>query len=66
VVEDVNGDGLPDLTLHFDRAALISAGQLTSRSTSLVVQATLRDGRQIEARGAVSVGVQTCLRSNRE
>jgi DNA/RNA endonuclease G (NUC1) len=58
VVEDVNGDGLPDLTLHFDRAALISAGQLTSRSTSLVVQATLRDGRQIEARGAVSVGAQ--------
>jgi hypothetical protein len=46
------------LTLHFDRAALISAGQLTSRSTSLVVQATLRDGRQIEARGAVSVGAQ--------
>ncbi len=56
VVEDVDGDGLPDLTLHFDRSVLVSAGQLTSRSTSLAVQATLRDGRQIEARGPVSVG----------
>jgi DNA/RNA endonuclease G (NUC1)/PKD repeat protein len=55
VVEDVNGDGLPDLTLHFDRATLVRAGQLTSGSTSLAVQANLRDGRQIEARGSVSV-----------
>jgi subtilisin family serine protease len=44
VVEDVNGDGLPDLVLHFEVPALVANGDLTSTSTYLVLRGFLSDG----------------------
>lgn len=42
--------------MHFERRDLVDDGQLTSGITRLVLRANLNDGRQIEARGTVSVG----------
>jgi hypothetical protein len=53
--EDVNGDGRPDLVLHFERAALLSNGDLTRATTALALTADLADGRQVEGRDAVRV-----------
>jgi hypothetical protein len=47
--EDVNGHGLPDLVLHFERAALMSMGDLTQFTTSLTLQATGGCGRSARA-----------------
>jgi PKD repeat protein len=54
-IEDANNDGIPDLIVHFDRGDLVGGGALTNQTTQLVLQASLNDGRQIEARGAVLV-----------
>ncbi|TVP45781.1 MAG: hypothetical protein EA350_08385 [Gemmatimonadales bacterium] len=43
-VEDVNGDGLPDLVLHFEVPALVANGDLTPASTYLVLRGFLADG----------------------
>lgn len=43
-VEDVNGDGLPDMVLHFEVPALVANGDLTLASTSLVLRGFLSDG----------------------
>jgi hypothetical protein len=55
-LRDVNSDGVADLIVHFDRNDLVRAGQLTGATTELLLQATLSDGREIEARGSVNVG----------
>jgi DNA/RNA endonuclease G (NUC1) len=52
-VEDVNGDGRPDLVLQFARSELVRTGAFTESSRSLVLTADLTDGRQIEARAAL-------------
>jgi thermitase len=44
-VEDANGDGRPDLTMHFERAALRAAGSLPEAGpATLVLLGTLDDG----------------------
>ncbi|HSJ23932.1 MAG TPA: S8 family serine peptidase [Longimicrobiales bacterium] len=43
-VEDVNGDGLPDLVLHFSVPALVANGDLTAGSTHLVLRGFMQDG----------------------
>jgi hypothetical protein len=43
-VEDVNGDGLPDLVLHFEVPALVANGDLTPTSTHLVLRGFLQNG----------------------
>lgn len=53
-VQDVNGDGLPDLVLHFNMADLMATGGLNANSTSLTLLATLTDGRQITATDVVN------------
>jgi DNA/RNA endonuclease G (NUC1) len=51
--EDVNGDGLLDLVLHFDRAALVRAGAVGDATTELELLADLEDGRQVVGRAAL-------------
>jgi thermitase len=46
---DVDGDGRPDLVLHFSIPALRTAGDLTAGSTEVVLHGTLTDGRRIRA-----------------
>lgn len=48
--DDVNGDGRADLVLHFERAALIANGDLTTSTTTLTLNADLTDGRQVVAK----------------
>ena len=55
-VADVNGDGILDMVLHFDRSALIANGDLSVSTTRLVLLGDLKDGRQI--RGVVPVAVR--------
>lgn len=56
-LEDVDGDGASELVLRFERAAL-ATGKL--RDATLVLQADLRDGRQVEGRAMLtSKGVVT-------
>ena len=55
-VQDVDNDGIADLIVHFKRSALIGDGQVTSRTTQLLLRANLTDGRQFEARGPITVG----------
>jgi subtilisin family serine protease len=43
-IEDVNGDGLPDLVLHFEVPALVAHGDLTPKSTHLVLRGFLQNG----------------------
>ncbi|MDQ6717586.1 MAG: lamin tail domain-containing protein [Gemmatimonadota bacterium] len=54
-VSDVNHDGILDLVAKFTRGTLVSNGDITANSTQLSLDATLNDGRQIRATGAVSV-----------
>jgi DNA/RNA endonuclease G (NUC1)/PKD repeat protein len=54
-VADTNGDGILDLTVHFNRADLIASASLGSATTELTLHADLNDNRQIEARGSVNV-----------
>jgi len=54
-LKDVDLDGDPDLVLHFERAQLVANGDLTVATTSLVLRATLTDGRQIEGQDGVRV-----------
>ena len=54
-VSDVNHDGILDLVVHFQRSALVANGALSASSTSLKLDATLTDGRQVRATGAVSM-----------
>ena len=46
-MEDVNGDGLRDLVLHFARSDLVTNGDLTARTTALTLIGSLFDGRQV-------------------
>jgi DNA/RNA endonuclease G (NUC1) len=55
-LRDANNDGVVDLIVHFDRNDLVRGGQLTGGTTEFLLQATLSDGREIEARGSVNVG----------
>jgi subtilisin family serine protease len=55
-VEDVDGDGRPDLVLHFEMPALVANGDLTRATTQLVLRGFLRDGCT-NVRGADSVRV---------
>jgi hypothetical protein len=43
-VEDVNGDGLMDLVVMFERPALVANGDLTPASTELVLRGFLQNG----------------------
>lgn len=45
--EDVNGDGLADLVLHFSTPALVSAGALDAASTELALSGETTDGTAI-------------------
>jgi len=55
-VEDVNGDGLPDLVLHFLVPALVDNGDLTATTTQLFLRAFLDDGcTNIQGVDAVTV-----------
>jgi len=49
--DDVNGDGLMDLVVHFDRGTL----ELTVGDTSATVTGTTQDGRQIQGTDSVVV-----------
>src|SRR5690606_25202497 len=42
--EDVNGDGLRDLVLHFSTPSLVANGDLTSASTELVLRGATKNG----------------------
>ncbi|HUP88386.1 MAG TPA: S8 family serine peptidase [Longimicrobiales bacterium] len=42
--EDANGDGYPDLVLHFSRSSLVAAGDLAVGTTQLALSAVLGDG----------------------
>ena len=53
--KDVNHDGILDLVLHFERGDLVANGDLSSNTILLALDANLKDGRQIEARGPVEV-----------
>jgi hypothetical protein len=55
-VQDVNNDGVPDLTVHFNRIDLVDDGELAVGTTRFVLYADLIDGRHVEAIGAVRVG----------
>jgi probable HAF family extracellular repeat protein len=55
---DVDDDGDTDLVLRFDQATLERSGELTSRTTQLVVSADLGEGRGIHVPVAVSVMVR--------
>jgi subtilisin family serine protease len=55
-IEDVNGDGLPDLVLHFEVPALVANGDLTPTSTHLVLRGFLQNGCT-NVRGQDSVNV---------
>lgn len=50
-LEDVNGDGVPELVLRFRRAALRDAG---ASGPMLVLHADLLDGRQIEGTSSLA------------
>ena len=49
--EDVNGDGAPDLMLHFDRAALV--GSLSKASTQVVLHGATSAGVEVEGVDAI-------------
>jgi chitodextrinase len=51
--DDVNGDGRPDLVVHFDRAALAANGDLTPSTTEVRLTGDLTDGRQVAGRDAM-------------
>jgi hypothetical protein len=53
--EDVNGDGRPDLVLHFERSQLISNGDLTAATTSLTLHAATFGGVSVHGSDAVRV-----------
>ena len=55
---DVNGDGILDMVAHFVRGDLVANGDLSSTTRFLLLDATLRDGRQIEARAPVEISQQ--------
>lgn len=42
--EDVNGDGLRDLVLHFSTPSLVKNGDLTSASTELILRGATKNG----------------------
>lgn len=52
---DVDGDGLPDLVLHFSVPALRANGDLAPGTTSLVLSATLTDGRRLRATAPIQL-----------
>lgn len=55
-VEDVNRDGLSDLTLYFPRDQLARGGDLTTLTTQLTLRAAERGGcTWVEGRSAVQV-----------
>jgi hypothetical protein len=55
-VEDVNGDGVADLTLQFNRDDLVKAGIITPPTAQLVLRALLVDGvTQVEGSASVKV-----------
>jgi hypothetical protein len=54
-MEDVNNDGRRDLVVHFERAALMARGDLTTSTTELVLLGKLTDGTAIRGVDAVRV-----------
>jgi hypothetical protein len=52
---DVDGDGDMDVVFHFDRAALLVAGDVKATTTHLVFKSDLKDGRQVQGVDAVRV-----------
>ncbi len=53
--EDVNGDGLRDLVLHFSTPALVTNGDLTSASTELVLRGATKNGVAFAGSDAIRV-----------
>jgi hypothetical protein len=49
-VADRNGDGLPDLVVHFDQAQLMANGDLTTGTRRLVLMGALLDRSNAVAR----------------
>ncbi|HEY0997784.1 MAG TPA: PKD domain-containing protein [Gemmatimonadaceae bacterium] len=54
-LEDVNGDGIADLVLHFDRAALIESGAIQPGTTRLTLHAVAAGGVQVAGSDAIRV-----------
>jgi hypothetical protein len=52
---DVDGDGLTDLILHFNRDELVQNGDLTAATTALHLLADVTDCRQVLGSSSVSV-----------
>ena len=53
--DDVNGDGRPDLILHFNRSDMIANGDLVSGMPALYFNGVLADGRHVTGSDAVRV-----------
>ncbi len=54
-MENVNGDGYVHLVLHFERAALIVNGDLTTSTTELTLRGELMGGQPIIGSDAVRI-----------
>ncbi len=54
-VEDVDGDGLPDLSVRFGIPALVGSGELTDESESVVLTGETNDGQMIRAEAEIRV-----------
>jgi subtilisin family serine protease len=52
---DVDGDGHPDLVLHFAVPSLLANGDLSSGTTQVTLHASLQDGRRLRASLPVTV-----------
>jgi len=53
--DDVNGDGRPDLILHFNRSDMIANGDLVAGMPALFFHGVLSDGRHVTGSDAVRV-----------
>lgn len=54
-VEDVNGDGLPDLILHFSTPQLVSSGAVGVSSTELALNGSTKSGGSITGKDAIRI-----------
>jgi len=54
-INDVNGDGRADLVLFFKKATVMSTGNVTKKTTELIVRGTLTSGAPIKGSDKVTV-----------